>query len=37
MVKERADYPVIEWRDFPWNKELCSTGSFLEVLTVKPE
>jgi hypothetical protein len=22
MVKERADYPVIEWRDFLWNKEL---------------
>jgi hypothetical protein len=22
MAKERADYPVIEWRDFLWNKEL---------------
>ena len=22
MVRERADYPVIEWRDFLWNKEL---------------
>src|SRR5215472_14084420 len=22
MVRERADYPVIEWRDFLWSKEL---------------
>jgi hypothetical protein len=22
MVRERADYPVIEWRDFLWNKQL---------------
>ena len=22
MVRERADYPVVEWRDFLWNKEL---------------
>ena len=22
MVRERADYPVIEWRDFLWKKEL---------------
>jgi hypothetical protein len=22
MVRERADYPVIEWRDFLWNKKL---------------
>ena len=22
MVRERVDYPVIEWRDFLWNKEL---------------
>lgn len=22
MVRERADYPVIEWRDFMWNKQL---------------
>ena len=22
MVKERADYPVIEWRDFKWKKKL---------------
>ena len=21
MVRERADYPVIEWRDFLWRKE----------------
>jgi hypothetical protein len=22
MVRERADYPVVEWRDFLWKKEL---------------
>jgi hypothetical protein len=22
MVRERADYPVIEWRDFLWKREL---------------
>ena len=22
MVRERADYPVIEWRDFLWNRKL---------------
>jgi hypothetical protein len=22
MVRERADYPVVEWRDFFWNKKL---------------
>jgi hypothetical protein len=22
MVRERADYPVVEWRDFLWNKKL---------------
>jgi hypothetical protein len=22
MVRERADYPVIEWRDFKWEKNL---------------
>ena len=22
MVRERVDYPVIEWRDFLWNKQL---------------
>jgi hypothetical protein len=22
MVRERADYPVIEWRDFKWKKKL---------------
>jgi hypothetical protein len=21
-VRERADYPVIEWRDFKWKKKL---------------
>jgi hypothetical protein len=22
MVRERADYPAVEWRDFLWNKKL---------------
>jgi hypothetical protein len=39
MVRERADYPVIEWRDFKWEKNLIvvrdEVADYLPPLTVR--